>query len=104
MLISLLNPKITSITKHAPLIAVETVASGHDVMDQAERVIDTNVHLHAKVPLIAFSDLVHFGRSDDSVTLAALVLGERLCGNDRRINNYLRAASARSSPNAFSLL
>ena len=57
MLITLLNPKITGITKHAPLITVEKVAGGHnvvnvgcrgiDAMDQAERVIDTNVHLQS---------------------------------------------------------
>src|SRR5690554_3802943 len=70
MLIPLLNAKITGITEHALLITVKKVARWHNVMDvgccgidavnQAERVIDTDMHLHAKVILFAFSGLVHF--------------------------------------------
>src|SRR5690554_7985047 len=80
MLIPLLNSKITGITEHALLVAVEKVTSrndivdvgrrGIDAVDQAKRVIDADVHLHAKVPLIAFSGLVHLW-----VTLAALEIG-----------------------------
>ncbi len=57
MLIPLLNPKITGITEHAPLVTVEKVAGGHnvvdvgrrgiDAMDQAERVVHANVHLQS---------------------------------------------------------
>jgi len=97
MLIPLLNHKITGITEHALLVTVEKVVSRYDVMnvgrrgidavDQAERVINADVHLHAKVPLIAFSGLVHPGRSDDSVTFAALVLCGTRGRNDGSIHN-----------------
>ena len=92
MLIPLLNAKITGITEHALLVAVEKVASGHDVVDvgccsidavdQAERVIDADVHLHAKVILFSFSGLVHF-----RIALAALILGGAWGRNDRGIHN-----------------
>ena len=80
MLIPLLNSEITGITKYALLLTVKKVACGHDVvdvgcrgidaMDQAKRVIHTNVHLHSEVPLVTFSGLVHL-----RITLAALILG-----------------------------
>jgi len=92
MLIPLLNAKITRITEYALLVTVEKVASGHDVMDvgccgidavdQPKRVVHANVHLHAKVILIALLGLVHL-----RVTLAAFVLSGAWGRNDRRIHN-----------------
>jgi len=43
-------------------------------MNQAQRDVDTNVHLHAEVQFVALSGLVHLWRPDGSVTLASLVL------------------------------
>jgi hypothetical protein len=93
MLIPLLNSEITGITKYAFFITLEKVAYGHDVvdvsclridaMDQAQSVVNADVHLHSEVSLVTFSGLVHLGRSDDSVTLAALILG----GARRRDND-----------------
>jgi len=92
MLIPLLNPKITRITEHALLVAMKKVASGHDVVnvgccsidavDQPKRVVHANVHLHAKVILIALLGLVHL-----RVTLAALVLRGAWSRNDGSIHN-----------------
>ena len=63
-----------------PLFTVQQLVGGYDVVDvggrgvdavnQPECVVDTNVHLHAKAPLVALLGLVHFW-----ITLAALILG-----------------------------
>ena len=45
-------------------------SGGIDAMNQAKRIVDTNVHLHAEVPFVALSGLVHL-----RITLASLVLG-----------------------------
>lgn len=58
---------------------------GHDLMNvgsgginavvKAKHVDDTSVHLHAEMPLVAFSGLLYFRRSEDSVVLVAFVSG-----------------------------
>src|SRR5690554_5268642 len=92
MLIPLLNAKITGITEHAQLVTVKKVAGGHDVVDigsggidavdQAERIVHADMHLHAKVPLVAFSGLSHL-----RVALAAFILRGAWCRNDGSIHN-----------------
>ena len=97
ILISFLHSKITGITEHALLVTVEKVPSGHDVVDigygginavnQTERVVYANVPFQAKIILFVFLGLMHFGRSDDSVGLATLVLGGTRRRNDGGIDN-----------------
>lgn len=60
---------------------------GIDAVDQAQRVVDTNVHLHAEVPHVALSGLVHLWRFDDSVALARAVLRGALSRDYGGINN-----------------
>ena len=79
MLIPLLNTKVTGITKDSLFFAMQQLVGGHDVMNvgrsrieamnQAKRIVDTNVHLHAKVPFVALSGLMHL-----RIALASLVL------------------------------
>lgn len=38
-----------------------------NAVDQTERVVDTGVHFHAKVPLISFLGLVHLEPSNESI-------------------------------------
>jgi len=87
MLIALLNPKITGITEYSLLVTMEKVSGGHnvvnvggrgvDAVNQAKSVINADVHLHAKVPLVAFPSLMHL-----RIALAALILGGTRCRND----------------------
>ena len=56
--------------------------SGVDAVDQAQHIIDTNVHFHAEVPLIALLGLVHL-----RVAFAALVIGGAGRLDDRGIHN-----------------
>ena len=69
MLIPLLNAKVPRIAEDSLLVTVQQVTSGHDVMnigrrgvdamDQPEGIINTNVHFHAEVPLVALAGLMH---------------------------------------------
>lgn len=60
---------------------------GAEAANQIKRVVNANVHLHAEVPLIIFSGLVHFWRSGDSVTFSAFVLDGTWAVIDGRIDN-----------------
>jgi len=92
-----LYAEVAGITKDSTLFAVQQFAGGHNVMDigsggvdavdQAQRVVDTNVHLHAEVPFVTLSGLVHLRRSDGSVALARTVLCGAGCRDDGGINN-----------------
>lgn len=92
MLIPLLNAKITGITEHALLVTVKKVAGRHnvvdvggrrvDAVDQSERVINADVHLHAEIPLIALPGLVHLW-----IPLTTFVLGGTRCRNNAGIHN-----------------
>ena len=53
-------------------------------VDQAQRLMHTNMQLHAKMPFIAFLDLVHLG-----ITLAAFILCCCRRCNDARIYNAM---------------
>ena len=85
MLIPLLNAKVPGIAENSLLFTMQQLVGGHDVvnvgsgtinaMNQAQRVIDTRVHLHTEVPFVALSGLVHFRRSADAIALAGTVLG-----------------------------
>lgn len=55
---------------------------GVDAADQAQRVIDTDAHLHAKVPLVGLLGLMHF-----QITPTALVLGITPSRNNGDIDN-----------------
>src|SRR5690554_3750793 len=80
MLIPLLNAKVPGIAEDPLLFTVQQLVGGHDAvhvgsggidaMNQAKRIVDTNVHLHAEVPFVALSGLVHF-----RIALASAVLG-----------------------------
>jgi len=61
-----------------------TLAAGRgvDAVNQPECVVDTNVNLHAEVPLVALPGLVHFW-----ITLAALILGGTRCRNNAGIHD-----------------
>jgi len=101
MLSPFLDAQVTGIAEHPPLITVQKPVGGFDAVDvdgrgvdavnQPECVVDTDVHLHAEVPLVALPGLVHVWRSADAVTLAALILSGARCRNDAGIHN---AASA----------
>src|SRR5690606_4599139 len=85
MLIALLNAKVTGVAEDSLLFTVQQIAGGHNVMnvgsgginamDQAQRIIDTNVHLHAEVPFVTLSGLVH---------LRVALAGTVLCGAGSR--------------------
>ena len=92
VLIPLLKAKVTGIAEDSLIFTVQQAASGHDVvnvgsggidaMNQAQRVVDADVHLHSEVPLITFLGLMHF-----RITLACLVLGRTRRRNDSGIDN-----------------
>ena len=89
------NAKVPGIAEDSLLFTVQQLVGGHDLvnigsggintMNQAQCVIDTNVHLHTEVPFLTLSGLVHFWRPDDSVALASTALG----GVRRRDNGYI---------------
>ena len=97
MLSPFLDAQVTGIAEHLLLITVQQFIGGYDVVDvggrsvdavnQPECVVDTDVHLHAEVPLVTLPGLVHFWRSADAVTLAALILGGARCRNDAFIHD-----------------
>ena len=70
MLIPLLNAKVTGVAEDSLLFTVQQLVGGHNVVNvgsggidaanQAQRVVETNVHLHAEVPFVALSGLMHF--------------------------------------------
>src|SRR5690554_3249352 len=80
MLIPPVNTAVPGVTENALLIAVQQLAGRHDVVDisgcgidavnQAQSVINANMHFHAEVPFVALLGLMHF-----RIALAALVLG-----------------------------
>jgi hypothetical protein len=86
------STKIARVTEGGLLVTVQermglgNVAhvggGGHHRVSQARLGINTNVRLHAKVPLVTFLGLVHLG-----VTLPVPVLGRAWRGNDRRIDH-----------------
>src|SRR5690554_2848195 len=92
MFIPLLNAKVTGVAEDSLLFSMQQLVSGHDVvnvgsgginaMNQAQNVVDTNVHLHAEVPFVALSGLVHFW-----IALAGNVLGRAGSRNNGGINN-----------------
>ena len=84
-------PRIGRIAPHAGLIAMQQIpkqlavvnvrcGSGHR-MDQLGLAISTNMRLHAKVPLVAFSRLMHL-----RIPLAVFVLGRTRRIDDRGIH------------------
>lgn len=90
--ISLMDTGIACITPNPLLLTMKEFIGSTEVMNvgcrglyavnQAVSVIHTNMHLHAKVPLVAFLGLVHF-----RVSLTFLVLGRAGCGNNRGVND-----------------
>jgi hypothetical protein len=92
MFIPLLNVKVTGVAEDPFLFSVQHLVGGQDVvnvgsggidaMNQSQRVIDTNVHLHAEVPFVAFSGLVRFW-----IALAGTVLSRAGSRNNGGINN-----------------
>ena len=92
MLIPLLNAKVTSIAEDSLLFTMQQLVGGHyvmnvgsggiDAMNQAQSVVDTNVHLHAEMPFVALSGLVHF-----RIALAGAVLGGAGGGDNGRIDD-----------------
>lgn len=87
-----MNAGITRITPDPLLLSMKKLicrikimhirCCGFYAVNQAVPVINANMHLHAKVPFIAFLGLVHF-----RVSLTFLVLGRAGCGDNRGINN-----------------
>ena len=79
MLIPLLNAKVTGIAEDSLFFTVQQLVGGYDVMNvgsgginamnQAQSVVDTNMHLHAEVPFVTLFSLVHL-----RVAFASLVL------------------------------
>jgi hypothetical protein len=67
MLSTFLDAQVTGIAEHPPLITVQQLVSGYDVVDvggrgvdtvnQPECFDDTNVNLHTEVPLVALRSL-----------------------------------------------
>ena len=57
-------------------------SAGVDAVDEAQCVVDANMHLHAKVPLVALSGLVHFW-----IALAGTVLDRAGSRNNGGIND-----------------
>lgn len=100
MSIPLLNAKVAGMGEDPLLLSVQQLVGGHNVVNvggsgieagyHKERVVDTNMHLHAKVPLVAFLGLMYF-----LMSLAFFIFGGAGCRNDRRVNNAAlpRAAS-----------
>ena len=92
MLVPFLNSEITGIAEHPLLATMQQVTGGYDVVDvgcrgidavdQAQCVIDTDVHLHAKVPRVTLSCLMHL-----RITLTALILGGARCRNNGGVDN-----------------
>src|SRR5690606_16925727 len=88
----LLNTEVAGIAENPLLFTMQQLVRGHNVVhvgsggintvDQAQRVIDADVHLHSEAPLIALLGLMHF-----RITLAGLVLGGTRCRNDGGIDN-----------------
>src|SRR5690554_2273916 len=88
---SLPNSKVAGIAPHSLLFAVQKLIGDHDVMDIRRRrgnavnktkgIIGTNVHLHSKVPRVAFFGLIHFW-----ITLATAVFRRRRCTQNGGIN------------------
>src|SRR5665213_1628257 len=87
---------IGTIAPHAGLIAVQNVwdrsaimhiggRGGHRVNNPGPAV-DTDVRLHAEIPLIAFFGLMHL-----RVAFAICVLGRGWRGDDSRVHNGTRA-------------
>ncbi len=89
---SFINTSITRITPHTFLFTVQQPLCLGDVMDirrrprdavnQPQCIVRANMHLHAKVPLVALLSLVHL-----RVLVACLVLGRCRRGNDTGIND-----------------
>lgn len=100
VLIPLLNAKITGIIKYSMPFTKQRVAGGCDVtvicgrgvdaVDQPESVINVDVHLHTKVPLITYLDLIHF-----RISLAFFGFCGGGCRNNRGLDN---AALAEHEP------
>jgi len=92
MFVPLLNAKVTGVTKDSLLFTMQQFTGGHDVVNvgsggidtvnQAQRVVDADVHLHAEVPLVTFLGLVHFG-----ITRLCSIFGRRWGGNDRSVHD-----------------
>jgi len=61
---------------------VDVRCGGGNRMDQLDLAVDTDMHLHAKVPLVAFSRLMHL-----RVAFAFFVLGRTRGIDDARIHN-----------------
>jgi len=94
MLVPLLDTKVSGIAEDSLLFTVQQLVGGYDVMNvgsgginamnQAQSVVDTNVHLHAEVPLIAFLGLMH---------LRIALAGAVLCGAGSRDNGGINDAA-----------
>ena len=84
--------KVAGIRKHHRFFTVQQAMTlrhvagigrcADDGMHQARLCVHANVRLHAKVPLVAFLGLVHFG-----VTLAGTILGGIRCRNQSGVHH-----------------
>lgn len=76
---TLVNTQIASVTPHTIFIAMQQIFRLRDVMsvcrcrrnivNQEQRIIDSNMQFHAKMPFAAFLDLVHL-----RITFTLLIL------------------------------
>jgi len=92
MIVTFLDAKVTSVTEDTLFITVQQITGRYDVVNigsggiyavnQSERVVDSDMHLHTEVPLVAFLGLVHF-----RIALAAVVLSGTRGRDDGGINN-----------------
>ena len=92
MTVTFLDAKVTSVTEDTLFITVQQITGRYDVVNigsggiyavnQSERVVDSDMHLHTEVPLVAFLGLVHF-----RIALAAVVLSGARGRDDGGINN-----------------
>ncbi len=86
------NTPVTRVTEDPLPFAMQQLIDDPEIMsvgggrlqtvDQAQGIVDANVHLHLEVPLLAFSCLVHL-----RVSLALLVLGRAGRVDDAGIDN-----------------
>jgi len=90
--LALLNACISSISPDSLLFTVQKLIRNGNVtdigrgrrhtMDQAKGLIDADVHLHTKVPLVSLLGLMHL-----RVARIVAVLGRARCGDDRCIHD-----------------
>jgi 3-oxoacyl-[acyl-carrier protein] reductase len=92
MFLAFLNACVASISPDSFLLTVQQLVRygnvtdiggcGSDTVDQAKGLVDTDVHLHPKVPLVSFPGLMHLG-----VTCIVFVFGRTRRGDNSGIHD-----------------